>query len=304
MIYCRHIPSLALLSIFLSCSFSSAFLCDIESDTRRYQLTAEEGDPLLVDIQLRDINFGNSTDLSKRISLAVGVPYTGDFGDHSQISSHQYSIRILQSFTERWLGDFSIPQAPPPSPTSPSSTSSTVSGGPSMSSAQNTSIPTPPPPRPEPGPGIRLSTGGLVAIILSTFLFVVCLVALFLCWRRNRRLRRHLSPMGSTTRVAATQPYANLGSESTLVVNLEEANKSKILSQSSKAVGDEDAPLSRTEFLKRERDRINQQLEMLEGRVLSDHPDPLKQTGEGNILFQIDALKDQIQVLEARQVPV
>jgi hypothetical protein len=66
-------------------------------------------------------------------------------------------------------------------------------------------------------------------------------------------------------------------------------------------MGDEDAPLSRTDFLKRERDRINQQLEMLEGRPVSDEPDPFKQTGEDNIIVQINTLKDKIQALEARQ---
>lgn len=179
------------------------------------------------------------------------------------------------------------------------STSSTVAGGSSISSAQGP-LPTVPL-RPDPDPELRLSKGGLAAIILSAFLVVVCGVALFLYWRRKQRLRGGLPLVSPTTRAAKKQPYSTLGSESTLVVNLE-ANKSRTLSQCMKSgIGDGDAPLSRTDFLKRERDRINQQLEMLEGRRSSDEPDPLKKIGEDNILFQINVLKDQIQALEGRQ---
>ena len=158
-----------------------------------------------------------------------------------------------------------------------------------------------PPPPPPPPPGLRMSKGGLTVIIFSAFLVVICVVALFLCWQRKQRLRRDLPILGSTTRAAAAQPYSTLGSESTLVVDLE-ANKSQTPSQCTKTeMGDGDPPFSRTDFLKRERDRINHQLEMLEGRSLSHEPDPFKQTGEDNILFQINALKDKIQSLEARQ---
>ena len=157
-----------------------------------------------------------------------------------------------------------------------------------------------PPPPPGPGPGLQLQKGIVIAIILTAFIVVACCaVALFLFWRRQQR--RDLPLMGSTTRAAKARPYSTLGSQSTLVVNFE-TNKSQPLSQCAKTgMGDEDGPLSRTDLLKRERDRINQQLEMLEGRCLSDVPDPLKQTGEDNILFQIDALKNKIQSLEARQ---
>jgi len=160
----------------------------------------------------------------------------------------------------------------------------------------------PPDPGPGPGPGLQLSKAVLIAIILTAFLVVACCaVALFLFWRRKQHLRRDLPLMGSTIRTATTQPYSTLGSESTLVASFE-ANKSQTLSQCAKTgMGDEDAPLSRTDFLKRERDRINQQLEMLEERCLSDEPDPFKQTGEEDVLFQINALKDKIQSLEARQ---
>ena len=179
------------------------------------------------------------------------------------------------------------------------SISSTVAGGPSTLSAQGPLATVPL--GPDPDTELRLSKGGLAAIILSVFLVVICGVVLFLYWRRKQRLRGGLPLVSPATRAAKKQPYSTLGSESTLVVNFE-ANKSRTLSQCTKTgIGDEDAPLSRTDFLKRERDRINQQLEMLEGRCSSDEPDPLKEIGEDNILFQINALKDKIQALEARQ---